>query len=404
MDLPVLSVTQLNTYIKSLLDGDANLLNLFIRGEISNFKRHTSGHLYLTLKDENSRLPAVMFRFNAMKMRFMPQDGMQVIARGRISVYDRDGRYQLYIDEMHPNGVGDLSVAYEQLKDKLAAEGLFAREHKKALPPYPQRVGVITSATGAAVHDIITVLARRFPAADLILCPVHVQGTEAAGEICEALDRFNRQRAADVIILGRGGGSIEDLWAFNEESIARAVYRSEIPVISAVGHETDYTICDFVADVRAATPSAAAELAVPDMRELKARLAGFQIKMTSDLTALVEAKKARLSLVSTSQCFENPMYAIENRRQRLDESVAVFESAIRNGLTARRDQLSAAVASLELLSPLKTLARGYSIVSGADGQVIRSIKDTQKGEPIVLRVTDGRVFCSVDRVAPPMEE
>lgn len=404
MDLPILSVTQLNTYIKSLLDGDANLSNLFIRGEISNFKRHTSGHLYLTLKDENSRLPAVMFRFNAMKMRFMPQDGMQVIARGRISVYDRDGRYQLYIEEMHPDGVGDLSVAYEQLKDKLAAEGLFAPEHKKPLPPYPQRVGVITSATGAAVHDIITVLARRYPVADLILCPVHVQGTEAAGEICEALDLFNRQRAADVIILGRGGGSIEDLWAFNEESIARAVYRSEIPVISAVGHETDFTICDFVADVRAATPSAAAELAVPDLRELKARLAGFQIKMTSDHSALLEAKKARLSLVSTSQCFKNPMYAIENRRQRLDESAAAFESAIRNGLTAKRDKLSAAAASLELLSPLKVLARGYSIASGADGQVIRSIKDTQKGEPIVLRVTDGRVFCSVDRVAPPMEE
>lgn len=404
MDLPILSVTQLNTYIKSLLDGDANLSNLFIRGEISNFKRHTSGHLYLTLKDENSRLPAVMFRFNAMKMRFMPQDGMQVIARGRISVYDRDGRYQLYIEEMHPDGVGDLSVAYEQLKDKLAAEGLFAPEHKKPLPPYPQRVGVITSATGAAVHDIITVLARRYPVADLILCPVHVQGTEAAGEICEALNLFNRQRAADVIILGRGGGSIEDLWAFNEESIARAVYRSEIPVISAVGHETDFTICDFVADVRAATPSAAAELAVPDLRELKARLAGFQIKMTSDHSALLEAKKARLSLVSTSQCFKNPMYAIENRRQRLDESAAAFESAIRNGLTAKRDKLSAAAASLELLSPLKVLARGYSIASGADGQVIRSIKDTQKGEPIVLRVTDGRVFCSVDRVAPPMEE
>lgn len=404
MDLPILSVTQLNTYIKSLLDGDANLSNLFIRGEISNFKRHTSGHLYLTLKDENSRLPAVMFRSNAMKMRFMPQDGMQVIARGRISVYDRDGRYQLYIEEMHPDGVGDLSVAYEQLKDKLAAEGLFAQEHKKPLPPYPQRVGVITSATGAAVHDIITVLARRYPVANLILCPVHVQGTEAAGEICEALDRFNRQRAADVIILGRGGGSIEDLWAFNEESIARAIYRSEIPVISAVGHETDFTICDFVADVRAATPSAAAELAVPDLRELKARLAGFQIKMTSDLSALLEAKKARLSLVSTSQCFKNPMYAIENRRQRLDESTAAFESAIRNGLTAKRDKLSAAAASLELLSPLKVLARGYSIASGADGQVIRSIKDTQKGEPIVLRVTDGRVFCSVDRVAPPMEE
>lgn len=404
MDLPVLSVTQLNTYIKSLLDGDANLSDLFIRGEISNFKRHSSGHLYLTLKDENSRLAAVMFRFNAMRLRFMPQDGMQVIARGRISVYDRDGKYQLYIEELHPDGVGDLSVAYEQLKDKLAAEGLFAQEHKKPLPRYPERIGVITSPTGAAVHDIITVLARRYPLADLILCPVHVQGDEAAGEICAALDRFNRLHAADVIILGRGGGSIEDLWAFNEEPVARAVYRSEIPVISAVGHETDFTICDFVADVRAATPSAAAELAAPDSRELAGLLAGYRLKMTAALTAALEERKNWLSVICASPCFKNPMYSIDNRRQQLDECTAAFEKNIQNMLAAKRQSLSVAAASLELLSPLKILGRGYSIATNADGHVIKRIKDAQTGEAIFLRVSDGQIHCTVDRSAPLTEE
>ena len=404
MDLPVLSVTQVNTYIKSLIDGDANLADLFIRGEVSNFKRHSSGHLYLTLKDENCRLPAVMFRFNAGRLRFLPQDGMRVIARGRISVYDRDGRYQLYIEEMHPDGVGDLSVAYEQLKERLAAEGLFAQEHKKPLPRYPRRMGVITSPTGAAVHDIITVLSRRFPVADLILCPVHVQGDEASGEICEALERFNRLRAADVIILGRGGGSIEDLWAFNEESVARAVYRSEIPVISAVGHETDFTICDFVADVRAATPSAAAELAVPDSRELMARLAGFHLKMVAGLSASLEAKKGRLAAVAGTNCFKNPHALIENRRQHLDACTDRLEASIRQVTGDRRQALTAAAASLELLSPLKILGRGYAIALGPQDHVIRSIKDTRKGESILLKVIDGQIRCTVDHTGPKTEE
>lgn len=404
MNLPVLSVTQVNTYIKSLIDGDRNLSDIFIRGEISNFKRHSSGHLYLTLKDENSRLPAVMFRFNAAKMRFLPQDGMRVLVRGRISVYDRDGKYQLYIEEMHPDGVGDLSVAYEQMKERLAAEGLFDEAHKKALPRYPQRVGVITSPTGAAVHDIITVLSRRFPVASLILCPVHVQGDEAVGDICEALDRFNRMRAADVIILGRGGGSVEDLWAFNEEPVARAVYRSQIPVVSAVGHETDFTICDFVADVRAATPSAAAELAVPDARELMARLAGFRLKMVADLSANLEAKKSRLSAIGNMSCFKNPLSLIESRRQQLDERSSDLEAGIHRVAEEKRRALSAAAASLELLSPLKILGRGYSIALGAEKQIIKSINDTQKGESIVLRVTDGQIWCTVDQVGPKTEE
>lgn len=403
MDLPVLSVTQINTYIKSLIDGDRNLSDLFVRGEISNFKRHSSGHLYLTLKDENSKISAVMFRFNAMKMRFLPQDGMRVVVRGRISVYDRDGKYQLYIEEMHPDGVGDLSVAYEQLKEKLASKGLFDQSHKKLLPRYPQRVGVITSPTGAAVHDIITVLSRRFPIANLVLCPVHVQGDEAAGEICEALERFNRLNAADVIILGRGGGSIEDLWAFNEEPVARAVYRSEIPVISAVGHETDYTICDFAADVRAATPSAAAELAVPDSSELRMRLAGFQIKMRSDIAAAIESKKNRLSAIREMPCMKNPMHAVEIRYQRLDECAAAFGSAVHAAVEEKRRAFASAAASLELLSPLKVLARGYTIAADADGHILRSIKGIHQGEAIVLKASDGDIHCTVDQISPIRE-
>lgn len=404
MDLPVLSVTQLNTYVKSLLDGDPRLGDLFIRGEISNFKRHSSGHLYLTLKDDNSRVAAVMFRFNAMRMRFMPQDGMRVIARGRVSVYDRDGKYQLYIEEMHPDGVGDLSVAYEQLKERLAAEGLFDREHKKPLPRYPSRVGVITSPTGAAVHDIITVLARRFPAADLVLCPVLVQGDGAAEEICAALELFNRKDAADVIILGRGGGSIEDLWAFNEEPVARAVYRSRIPVISAVGHETDFTICDFVADVRAATPSAAAELAVPDAREIAAHLATLNTQIVGGAASGLAERKARLTAVRAYPCFQSPLHGLEQPRQRLDTCASALRDGMGRLLTDRRRRLAELAAALDHLSPLKVLARGYSIAESEAGTVLTSVKQVKTGNPILLRMADGRLGCTVHRIDPITED
>ncbi len=404
MDLPVLSVTQLNTYIKSLLDGDPRLGDLFIRGEISNFKRHSSGHLYLTLKDESARVPAVMFRFNAMRLRFAPQDGMRVIARGRVSVYDRDGKYQVYIEEMHPDGVGDLSVAYEQLKERLAAEGLFDRAHKRPLPRYPGRVGVITSPTGAAVHDIITVLARRFPAAELVLCPVQVQGDGAADSICAALELFNQKQAADVIILGRGGGSIEDLWAFNEEPVARAVYRSEIPVISAVGHETDYTICDFVADVRAATPSAAAELAVPDARELAAQLAALHNRMLGRAAAVTAEKKAQLAALRAYPCFQSPMHFLEDEHQRLDGYAAALRAGMDRRLSDGRTALARQAAALDLLSPMKVLARGYSIAQDKRGKILTRVKQVTPGNPILLRMADGTLDCTVVGTDPSKED
>lgn len=404
MELPVLTVTQLNTYIKSLIDGDANLNALFIRGEISNFKRHTSGHLYLTLKDESSRLSAVMFRFHAMKLRFLPRDGMQVIARGRISVYDRDGKYQLYIEELHPDGVGDLSVAYEQLKERLAAEGLFDPAHKKPLPQFPRRVGVITSPTGAAVQDIMTVLARRFPVADIVFCPVQVQGAGAAGEICAALDQINAGNAADVVILGRGGGSIEDLWAFNEESVARAVYRSQLPVISAVGHETDFTICDFVADVRAATPSAAAELAVPDAHEVAVRLSACRSRITAGLSAVLDRGRRRLAAVEEHPCFQEPLRLIEADRQRLDDGAAALNSQLNARMEEKRRALSAGASALDLLSPLKILSRGYSIAQTADGAVLTSMNAVSPGNTIVLRVSDGILECTVDQITPVTED
>ena len=280
----VLSVSQLNRYIKMNFDADENLANIFISGEISNFTNHyRTGHLYFTLKDDSSAVRAVMFNSSAKRLKFMPEDGMKVIARGRVSVYEASGQYQLYVDDMQPDGVGALNLAYEQLKEKLQKEGLFSELHKKPLPPYPEKVGVITSPTGAAVRDIINVLGRRFSYAEIVFCPVLVQGDGAHLQLTDAVNLFNSERAADVIIIGRGGGSIEDLWEFNDEGLARAVYNSEIPVISAVGHETDFTICDFVADMRAPTPSAAAELAVPDANELQYALSALKNRMFLNL-------------------------------------------------------------------------------------------------------------------------
>ena len=291
----VLSVSQLNRYIKMNFDADENLANIFISGEISNFTNHyRTGHLYFTLKDDSAAVRAVMFNSSAKRLKFMPEDGMKVIARGRVSVYEASGQYQLYVDDMQPDGVGALNLAYEQLKEKLQKEGLFSELHKKPLPPYPEKVGVITSPTGAAVRDIINVLGRRFPYAEIVFCPVLVQGDGAHLQLTDAVNLFNSERAADVIIIGRGGGSIEDLWEFNDEGLARAVYNSEIPVISAVGHETDFTICDFVADMRAPTPSAAAELAVPDANELQYALSALKNRMFLNVSSGIADRRSRL--------------------------------------------------------------------------------------------------------------
>ena len=395
----VLTVSQINTYLKSVLDGDENLQHIFVCGEISNFTNHyRTGHFYFTLKDESAALKAVMFRTAAQRLRFLPENGMRVIIRGSISLFPRDGVYQLYCEDMQPDGAGALSVAFEQRKAKLEAMGLFDESHKKPLPPCPTRIGVVTSPTGAAIHDILTVLERRFPLAEVILCGVQVQGDAAAPQIAEAIERFNALDAADVLIVGRGGGSIEDLWAFNEEVVAHAIYNSRIPVISAVGHETDFTIADFVADLRAPTPSAAAELAVPDTRELL-----FELDALFDnLTGLVEAKLLTLSqetaLLSHRLQQNSPQTklalldaALERERERLDRCGVALTKPY-------DDTLQALTQRLEMSSPLKTLARGYTLTEDETGALVRRAAETKTGQALRVRFADGTVRCTVEDV------
>lgn len=333
----VLSVSQLNRYIKMNFDADENLANIFISGEISNFTNHyRTGHLYFTLKDDSSAVRAVMFNSSAKRLKFMPEDGMKVIARGRVSVYEASGQYQLYVDDMQPDGVGALNLAYEQLKEKLQKEGLFSELHKKPLPPYPEKVGVITSPTGAAVRDIINVLGRRFSYAEIVFCPVLVQGDGAHLQLTDAVNLFNSERAADVIIIGRGGGSIEDLWEFNDEGLARAVYNSEIPVISAVGHETDFTICDFVADMRAPTPSAAAELAVPDANELQYALSALKNRMFLNVSSGIADRRSRLEYLTSKGVLKSPDEMLSNRSQRLDTAFSKMLSSYENRIGGKK--------------------------------------------------------------------
>jgi exodeoxyribonuclease VII large subunit len=393
----MLSVTQLNTYIKSQFDGDENLINVFLSGEISNFTNHyKSGHFYLSLKDDKSVIRAVMFAQNARRLRFMPQDGMKVIVRGRVSVYEATGQYQLYIEEMQPDGLGALNLAFEQLKTKLEAEGLFAADRKKPLPKFPERIGVITSPTGAAVHDITTILARRYPLAQVVFCPVLVQGAGAAPQIVDALERFNRLKCADVIILGRGGGSLEDLWPFNEESVARAVAASRIPIISAVGHETDFTICDFVADLRAPTPSAAAELAVPDSVELMDAVQYSAVLLKQGVSTKLDDLRQRLGTVTASYSFRRPQDLIELQRIRADRLSARLSAGLSQKLTGVRAELCSASGKLNALSPLATLSRGYSIVYKENHQPISKIAQAQIGDQISVLLQDGSFGCVIN--------
>ncbi len=393
MNIPVLTVGQINTYIKSLIDGDPNLSNVFLVGEISNFTNHyRTGHFYFTLKDQDAAIKAVMFRGSAQRLRFVPENGMRVIIRGRISVFERDGQYQLYADDMQPDGAGALNIAYEQLKAKLEAQGLFDVSRKKRIPEIPERVGVITSPTGAAVRDIINVLTRRFPLAKIVFCPVQVQGAEAADQIAQALDLFNAFSSADVIIVGRGGGSIEDLWAFNEEKVALAVSRSEIPVISAVGHETDFTICDFVADLRAPTPSAAAELAVPDRREQAAYIRGLKAQASSIVNRNLTERKAYVKSIADSRVLRNPLATVENGRQILDMHLNRLLSAEREIFNGKSIEFASCCSKLDALSPLKVLARGYAAVY-ADGKVVGSASETNLSKNITIRFHDGDVEC-----------
>lgn len=396
MNTPVLSVGQINTYIKSIIDGDPNLSSVFVVGEISNFTNHyRTGHFYFTLKDKDSAIKAVMFRSSAQRLRFIPENGMSVIIRGRISVFERDGQYQLYADDMQPDGIGALNIAYEQLKLKLEAQGLFDDERKRPLPKIPERIGVITSPTGAAVRDIINVLSRRFPYSKVVFVPVQVQGPDAAPQISAALDLINKYSAADVIIVGRGGGSIEDLWAFNEECVALAVSRSTIPVVSAVGHETDFTICDFVADMRAPTPSAAAEIAVPDKKEQQFILNRLVHSLKENMFADISQRRTYIDAISQSGVLKNPLGFIDNSRQILDGLLNRLQFSQKEIIAEKSLQFASCCSKLDALNPFKVLSRGYAAVYSAD-RVVGNASDIDMNSNVRIRFNDGEVICRPD--------
>lgn len=395
MKSTVLSITQLNTYIKSIIDGDSLLRSLYVVGEISNFTNHyRTGHFYLTLKDENCAVKAVMFASANRRLKFMPENGMKVIVRGRVSVFERDGQYQLYIDDMQPDGLGALNLAFEQLKNRLAQEGLFDERFKKPIPYRCMRIGVVTSATGAVIQDIRNVISRRYPLAEIILAPVQVQGASAAPQIVDAIERFNSGDYADVLIVGRGGGSLEDLWAFNEEIVARAVFKSRIPIISAVGHETDFTICDFVADLRAPTPSAAAELAVPDIREDIAFVQTVVYECEATLLQRVNDEKERLEMIKERLRYRSPSMLIDQKIQTVDTLMTSALLSVQRKLDSETARLSSTAARLDALSPLKVMARGYSIVT-KDEKVVASSKALKKGDRITVGFSDGERKCEV---------
>ncbi len=396
--MTVITVSQLNRYVRSLIESDAQLGQVLLSGEISNFVNHyKSGHLYMSLKDENAVVKAVMFRSQAVHLRFLPENGMKVIARARVSLYEKDGSFQVYIDELQPDGAGALQVAFEQLKNRLNAEGLFDESRKRPLPRYPKRVGVITAATGAAVRDIFNVLGRRYPLAEVMLLPVLVQGEGAPKQLVEALGTFDAMEvsdAPDVIIIGRGGGSLEDMWAFNDEAVARAVAACHIPVISAVGHETDFTICDFVADLRAPTPSAAAELAVPDSRELLERVFMLHSAAGRALNAALTRKQNNLSLLKSKRCLTSPLYPVEERMMRFDGVVKRFSAAAKLTLSRADRRLATAAGKLHVLSPLQVISRGYATVH-TDAGLVHSVDDVSIDELLAVRVADGTIRCRV---------
>lgn len=389
------TVSQLNRYIKSVMDSDYNLRTVFVSGEISNFTNHyRTGHFYLTLKDDKAAIKAVMFSSDNERLGFMPENGMKVIARGRVSVFERDGQYQLYIEDMQPDGAGALSIAFEQLKKKLEAQGLFAEERKKPIPRFPKRVGVVTSPTGAAIRDIINVISRRSPSTEIVLCPVQVQGASAAGQIAQAIERFNAGGYADVLIVGRGGGSVEELWAFNEELVARAVAASDIPVISAVGHETDFTICDFVSDLRAPTPSAAAELAVSDREEQHAYLNGLKRRCASALELNLRMNYSELLRIQAQLKANGPDGQILSQRQITDSYFAEIRSRVQGIHQAEKLHLSVLAGRLDALSPLRILSGGYAAVE-RDGKLISKENIPGVGDEITVSTSDFKLKAQV---------
>ena len=396
MKVQPITVSELNAHIKGLLDGDMLLGSLAVRGELSNYKVYSSGHHYFTLKDAESSLKCVMFRSSASRIRFRPENGMGVTAVGSVSVYPRDGVYQLFCTELIPTGMGDLYLAFEQLKARLSSEGLFDPSHKQPLPAFPKRIAVITSGSGAAVRDIIRVLGHRWPDAEVVILPVRVQGVEAPPEIVGAIRYANRFRVGDLIITGRGGGSMEDLWAFNDERVARAIYQSELPVISAVGHEPDVTIADFVADLRAATPSNAAELAVPDQADVRETLNGFRSRFEHALRRQLAEGASRLKDLSGRKVLASPTAYLDFKRMELDHLQGRMVTVSEGWLASRRQQFGQTAAALDAMSPLKVLARGYAVATNEKKMIIRSTSDVVNGEALQLQVTDGLIPCRVE--------
>ena len=391
----VLSITQLNDYIRGKLDGDALLNGVAVRGEISNYKVYPSGHHYFTLKDEGASLKCVMFKGNAMRLRFRPDNGVKVIAMGKVSVYPRDGVYQLYCTAMAMDGIGDLYAAFEQLKAKLAAQGLFDPAHKKPIPKYPRTIGIVTSSAGAAIHDMLRILRKRYPLTQVRLLPVRVQGVEAPGEIAAAIRYANFHKLADLLIVGRGGGSIEDLWAFNDERVAYAIYESEIPVISAVGHEPDVTISDFVADLRAATPSNAAELAVPDQDALRQNLDSMAAAMSVALNRQVKGARQHLDMLARSPALQSPTGYLDQRRKSLELLRSRLLSAQTRTVERKKQLYIGAVSKLDAMSPLKVLTRGYALVRTVDGEVLKSVRQVEPGDRIKINLSDGALTAAV---------
>lgn len=399
----IYSVSQVNQRIKTLLDREPELGRIYVCGELSNYKCYPSGHHYFSLKDEEGALKCVMFRSAAVRLRFRPETGMKVIVFGRISVYSRDGVYQLYAEAMSPAGVGELYVAFEQLKARLQKEGLFDEAHKKPLPVVPETVGIITSSAGAAVHDVIRILGARWPMARIRLLPVRVQGAEAPPEIAGAIAYANRWKLADVLIVGRGGGSMEDLWCFNDEAVARAIYASKIPVISAVGHEPDVTIADFVADCRASTPSNGAERAVPDQNEVMGTLAQMDARLRQQMSRRLQTAEARLERYASARVLQSPYALLEDRQQRLDRAEERLLAGMKQSLSAQQQRLALAAAGLDAMSPLKVLARGYSVTRNQKGAAISSVAALSVGETIQTTVADGTVTSQITAVTPARE-
>ena len=401
MEQHIFGVTEVNHLVKLLLDNEPMLANVAVRGELSNYKIYPSGHHYFTLKDPEGALRCVMFKGSAVKLRFRPENGMKVVVTGRITVFPRDGAYQLYCNTLTPEGGGDLAVAFEQLKAKLHAEGLFDPDHKKPLPAYPERIAIITSAAGAAVHDMIRILRRRYPIAKVVLLPVRVQGVEAPPEIVGAIRYANRWRVADLIITGRGGGSMEDLWAFNDERVARAIYESELPVISAVGHEPDVTIADYVADARASTPSNAAEIAVPDQTELLRRLRSAEDRMAQSETQRLEALRQKLEALAGKRVLTDQMAYVQDKRMELlhvQQRLGDLSGAV---LSRKRQMFSTLAASLDAMSPLKVLGRGYAMAQNEGGHILKSYRDVAAGESVSVTLGEGGFTC---RVEEPLKE